>query len=108
MRILFVNHSPLYGSGSGIQARMLAESLQRAGHEVAALAPRYGADLEPPFAYEPVGTPELPGRCDVARPPIARPQADRTRRLQTPHDPIITCEPSTQPVRAARAQFVRR
>ena len=39
MRILFVNHFPLTGSGSGVYTANLAKSLSKLGHEVAIIFP---------------------------------------------------------------------
>ena len=39
MRIVLANHTPIFGSGSGIYIAMLAHGLTQAGHEVCILTP---------------------------------------------------------------------
>lgn len=46
MKILFVNHFPLTGSGSGVYTANLAKSLQRKGHEVAIIFPENRSEYE--------------------------------------------------------------
>ena len=46
MRILFVNHFPLTGSGSGVYTANLAKSLKRKGHEVAIIFPENRKEYE--------------------------------------------------------------
>lgn len=46
MKILFVNHFPLTGSGSGVYTANLAKSLNRLGHETAIIFPENRATYE--------------------------------------------------------------
>lgn len=46
MKILFVNHFPLTGSGSGVYTANLAKSLKRKGHEVAIIFPENRSNYE--------------------------------------------------------------
>lgn len=46
MRILFVNHFPLTGSGSGVYTANIAKALIRAGHEVAIVFPENRSEYE--------------------------------------------------------------
>lgn len=46
MKILFVNHFPLTGSGSGVYTANLAKSLQRKGHDVAIIFPENRSNYE--------------------------------------------------------------
>lgn len=39
MKILFINHLPLVGSGSGVYVSNLAKSLKKAGHEICIIVP---------------------------------------------------------------------
>ena len=46
MRILFINHFPLTGSGSGVYTANLAKSLTRRGHEAAIIFSENRNDYE--------------------------------------------------------------
>ena len=46
MKILFVNHFPLTGSGSGVYTANLAKSLNRLGHEIAIVFPENRQNYE--------------------------------------------------------------
>ena len=46
MKILFVNHFPLTGSGSGVYTANLAKSLKRKGHDVAIIFPENRSNYE--------------------------------------------------------------
>ena len=46
MKILFVNHFPLTGSGSGVYTANLAKSLVRKGNDVAIIFPENRAEYE--------------------------------------------------------------
>lgn len=46
MRILFVNHFPLTGSGSGVYTANLAKSLERKGHDTAIIFPENRKEYE--------------------------------------------------------------
>ena len=46
MKILFVNHFPLTGSGSGVYTCNLAKSLRNKGHECAIIFPEHRKEYE--------------------------------------------------------------
>ena len=46
MRVLFVNHFPLTGSGSGVYTANLAKSLVRKGDEVAIVFPENRSEYD--------------------------------------------------------------
>lgn len=46
MKVLFVNHFPLTGSGSGVYTANLARSLEKQGDEVAIIFPENRSEYE--------------------------------------------------------------
>jgi glycosyltransferase involved in cell wall biosynthesis len=63
MRVLVLSHVPAYGSGSGIYAAKVAETLVQRGHEAALLTPAQAAYHVPDgVRLEWIGVPGHPGR----------------------------------------------
>ena len=67
MRVLLINHFPLFGSGSGVYTLNIANSLLRLGHEVVALFPDNHVDDTPyGFRTHPVYFTDADGKAPVA------------------------------------------